>query len=180
MISLLTISLLIATALVSGVVYAHDQGHGVVWVDGEIVATACSLDTSSRYQTIIMPTEPINKISNGEENGFDQHFALHLINCVTGRTYNDGRPPDKWKTFQVTFDGENDSGGFSVDDETLGIKLEIIDGDGVEAIPGRPLPDVNIELGSMKMNYTLRLSSNGKSPHAGVYNSTIRYKIDYY
>jgi len=153
---------------------AHDQGHGIVNVSGEIVEAPCSVDVVSRAQTIEMPSQSV--ISVIKNNSLEREFSIRLVNC----TLNSTKQNDEWSSFQVTFDGDRDNNDFGVGGKAHGVALQIRDEEGNVAIPGQPLPKVTMEPGEMQLKYKLRLVGNGGTPSAGLYNSTIRYKLDYY
>jgi type 1 fimbria pilin len=152
------------------------QGWGRVNMQGAIIDTACAIAAGSREQVIDMETVPVaNIIRDGQ--GMTKPFSIELINCVLTRPNNN--LPD-WKHFQVTFDGEADGVLFGVRGEAKGIALQIADGQGNIAMPGKPLPLGNISLGTMQLNYAMRLVSNSQSLRVGAYSSAVRFKLDYY
>ncbi|HEJ0318276.1 TPA: type 1 fimbrial protein [Klebsiella aerogenes] len=160
-------------------VQAKDQGHGVVHMHGEILDTACNVDTASRDQTIDMGTQPVSElISQGV--GLARPFSIRLMNCVLTRIGHNSKPLDDWSKFQVTFDGTHDSDAFGVDGDARGVALQILDEAGNTAVPGEPLPACPLVPGRMQLNYTLRLIGNGDTLQAGTYHTTVRYKLDYY
>jgi|UPI000325E3B8 type 1 fimbria pilin len=152
------------------------QGWGRVNMQGAIIDTACAIAAGSREQVIDMETVPVADIIR-DGHGMIKPFSIELINCVLTRSNN--KLPN-WKHFQVTFDGETDGTSFGVQGEAKGVALQIADGQGNIATPGKPLPLGDISLGSMQLNYAMRLVSNSQSLRAGVYSSAVRFKLDYY
>ncbi|MGX1960596.1 fimbrial protein [Serratia proteamaculans] len=152
------------------------QGWGRVNMQGAIIDTACAIAAGSREQVIDMETVPVADIIR-DGQGVNKPFSIELINCVLTRPNN--TLPD-WKHFQVTFDGEADGALFGVQGEAKGVALQIADGKGNIATPGKPLPLGDISLGTMQLNYAMRLVSNNRSLRAGVYSSAVRFKLDYY
>lgn len=150
------------------------QGWGQVNMQGSIIDTACSITVESREQTIEMEMVPLaDIIRNG--HGYSRPFSIGLVNCIVERSNNEGR-----RQFQVTFDGDTDGGLFGVHGNVSGIGLQISDPQGNIAIPGKPLPLIDVLSGEMKLTYTLRLVANNHKLKAGDYFSSIRFKLDYF
>lgn len=145
--------------------------HGVVTMNGEIINSACNLDTPSRDQTIDMLTQPVSEIAS-EGTGLARPFDIQLENCNTSFSRN--------QYFRVTFDGKRDGTAFGVDGDAEGVGLQIRTKNGVVAVPGEAMPAEDIDDSSMRLKYTLRLIADGGDLQAGAYHTTIRYKIDYY
>ncbi|MED7793088.1 fimbrial protein [Klebsiella aerogenes] len=158
---------------------AGEQGHGTVRMNGEILDAACNVDTESRDQTINMLTQPVSEIIS-EQYGLDRPFTIRLVNCVLKRHSSNALPVNDWQYFQITFDGIHEGNAFGVEGGAKGVSLQIRDVNGHIAVPGQALPSEDIEPGSMKLNYNLRLIGNGSEIQPGSYHSTIRYKLDYY
>ncbi|HIE1062978.1 TPA: fimbrial protein [Serratia marcescens] len=152
------------------------QGWGRVNMQGAIIDTACAISAGSREQVIDMDTVPVADIIR-DGQGITRAFSIELIHCALSR--NDPKLPD-WKHFQITFDGEADGGLFGVHGEAKGVALQIADEQGNIAAPGNPLPLENISLGTMRLNYAMRLVTNNQPVRAGAYSSTVRFKMDYY
>ncbi|MFZ4835154.1 fimbrial protein [Rouxiella sp. Mn2063] len=157
-------------------VCATDAGSGRVKMQGAVTEAACAIDTSSRDQTIEMSIFPINSLLQSEASSH-KLFSINLINCVLGRV--NPNLPD-WQRFQITFDGLEDHGFFGVDGQARGIALQIADAEGNVAIPGNPLPSIAMMQGNRKLDYSLRLVGNQQTIRPGHYNSTIRFKMNYY
>lgn len=171
-----TLILLLSLYAVNLAWASQPQGWGQVNMMGAIIETACAIDTASRDQTINMGTIPVSQIAR-DGQGLTRPFSVRLVNCVLGR-YDKSLP--EWRHFQITFDGHNDAGVFSVTGAAKGIALQIVDSKGNIAIPGAPLPFGDITPHDMLLNYSLRLVSNHQLLRAGEYSSTIKFKMDYY
>ena len=152
------------------------QGWGRVNMQGAIIDTACAIATESQEQVIEMETVPVTDIVR-DGKGISKGFSIELTNCVLSRTE---KKLSDWQHFQMTFDGDNDDGLFGVDGEAKGVGLQIADAYGNVARPGSPLPTGEIEPGSMRLNYEMRLVANKKTLRPGAYYSAIRFKVDYY
>lgn len=172
--SLLTLLICVANSSTSS---AHDQGHGVVNMAGSIIDTPCAIDVPSRDQTIDMATLPLGQIIR-DGQGPTRPFSIQLVNC-TLTPLLPNRPD--WSHFQVTFDGPTAHDNlFSVSGRARGVGLQIADAAGVIAIPGKPMPAYGLQLGDMRLNYTLRLMGDHQTLRAGTYQTTLRFKLDYF
>lgn len=152
------------------------QGNGYVAVEGSIIDSPCAIDAGSRNQSIELTTIPISQMINNPK-GPPSPFSIRLINCVL-TPLTPGKPD--WQSFEITFDGSHDGDNFRLFGHSKGIALEITDTLGNQALPGKPLPARGIEPGSMTLNYSLRLVNNNQLFKSGNYQTTIRFKMDYY
>jgi type 1 fimbria pilin len=152
------------------------QGEGRVRVKGEVLESACAIDTLNRDQTINMKVLPVSQIQR-DGHGEKYRFSVKLINCVLKRL--DPKLPD-WSRFQITFDGQNDTGLFGINGEAKGIAIKITDEQGNIATPGKAMPAAIISPGDMLLNYSLHLVSNNQRLHAGEFSSTVKFRMDYY
>lgn len=160
----------------SHLTWAANQGQGEVTVQGRIIASACAIDIESRDQTINMATSPISQIIR---DGYgDVHmFSIKLVNCVL-KELNPGK--GDWRYFQITFDGREEFGLFGIDGTAKGLALQISDERGNVAMPGIPFKKNDIQPGTMRFNYGLRLMGNNQVMQPGDYYSTVRFKMNYY
>lgn len=162
--------------LCSHPVLSAKQGRGEVTVNGRIIASACAIDTESLDQTITMATLPVSQIIRDGQS--ERHeFNIELVNCTLEK-FNPAL--DDWRYFVVTFDGRDDAGLFGIDGNAKGIALQITDKQGNVAMPGVPMEKNDIQPGTMKFNYGLRLMGNNQVMKSGSYYSTVRFKMDYY
>lgn len=164
--------------LISFMLHAKEQGRGRVTLNGEIIDSACSLDMDNSDQTVDMLTQPISEIIS-ETEGLPKEITIGLNNCSLNKATKTNQT-DNWKYFQITFDGDHDDQFFGVSGDASGVALEIYDQSGNVALPGQPLPKMDIQAGKMKMKYFIKLVGNGKKLEPGAYFTTIRYKLDYY
>ncbi|OKB66579.1 pilin [Serratia marcescens] len=158
-------------------VQARDQGHGRVNMEGSIIDTPCAIDVASRDQTIDMLTLPVGQIIR-DGYGPTRPFSIRLVDCaLTPMLPN---RPD-WSHFRVTFDGPTAHDDlFSVSGQARGVGLQIADIAGAIAVPGKPMPASALQVGSMRLDYTLRLVGDHQTLRAGAYRTTIRFKLDYF
>lgn len=170
---------LLALAVLSLVPFASaaNSMHGNVRMHGSIIDTPCAIAADSRDQSIDLSVIPVSTIIS-EGVSPSRPFTIQLINCsleTSQKNKND------WSKFAITFDGKTTNGNlFSADGEATGVGIQISDSAGNIAVPGQTMPERNIEAGQMKLDYSLRLMANRETVRAGTYQSTIRFKMDYY
>lgn len=143
-------------------------------MQGSIIDTACAIAVDSREQSIDMGVIPVADIIR-DGQGRSKLFSIHLVNCVL-------KHPEKagGKHFQVTFDGDAEEGLFGLYGDTSGVSLQISDGLGNIASPGKALPFANVVPGNMRMDYAMTLVANHHAVKSGDYYSSIRFKLDYF
>ncbi|WP_440515030.1 fimbrial protein [Serratia sarumanii] len=167
-------SCLLSFLLVSKAVAETSVGWGRVNMQGAIIDTACAIAVESREQIIDMGIIPVADIAR-DGQGRSKHFSIQLVDCAIEHPKK-----ENWKHFQVTFDGDANEGLFGVRGNTSGVGLQISDGLGNIAFPGKALPLVDINPGSMRMNYSFKLVANNHALKSGDYFSSIRFKLDYF
>ncbi|EMI5492678.1 type 1 fimbrial protein [Providencia stuartii] len=156
--------------------YRATQGDGYVAVEGSIIDSPCAIEAGSRNQSIELKTIPISQMIH-DKQGPIRPFSIRLINCVL-TPLTPGKPD--WQSFEITFDGSHDGDNFRLFGKAKGISLKITDEQGNHAFPGKPLPARSIESGSMTLNYGMRLVTNNQRLESGNYQTTVRFKMDYY
>jgi len=170
-------SMLIAGSMFAvGSMAAKNMGWGTISMEGAIVETACAIDVGSQDQTIDMGVVPIGQVIR-DGRGNTRPFAIQLVDCQLSAP-TPAAP--EWRYFQVTFDGPADRGLFAVNGDSQGVAIRITDSLGNVAIPGDRMPPGNIVPGSMRLNYFLDLMGNHEVLRAGAYQSTVRFKLNYY
>ncbi len=155
---------------------ASSHGWGKVLMSGEIVDTACTIETDSRDQIIDMGIIPLSIIKEFSKAP-PKNFNIRLVGCRWER-YSSNK--NQWQTFDVTFDGPGVDNFFTVTGEAKGVQLEIRDEQGIQVIPGKTLPKKSIASGDMSLKYTLQLVTNHQRLQPGSYQTLLRFKIDYY
>jgi type 1 fimbria pilin len=172
--TLIVFSCLFIPVLFSAYAAGGLAGWGRVNMQGSIIDTACAIAVDSREQSIDMGVIPVADIIR-DGQGRSKPFSIALVDCVLDR-------PGKadWKHFQVTFDGDTEGDLFGVRGGASGVGLQISDGSGNIASPGKVLPFVDIIPGSMQLNYSLKLVANNHALKLGDYFSSIRFKLDYF
>ncbi|MTC61460.1 type 1 fimbrial protein [Providencia rustigianii] len=157
-------------------VHAIEYGAGRVTMVGEITDAACTISMDSRDQIIDMGVLPIGTIRQ-EGVGPVKDFEIQLVNCDLVK-HSD--PTKTWHALKMTFEGAEDNGLFQVFGEARGVGLFMQDARQQQVIPGESLSEKNIIPPSMRLSYTLRLTSNFQPLRSGHYQSFIRFKVDYY
>jgi len=165
-------------------VVAAEQQNGVVTLGGEILDSACAIDTSSAYQVIEMDPMPVGRLIRLGE-GDPHSFTLRLTNCSLTRN-NPDRPGEKlpdWQHVRVTFDGVPDRQGrsFAANGSSQGVAFHIIDAQGRESLPGVPM--AMIPLSSARdqvLHYTLKLVGNDQPLSVGSHRAAVRFRLEYY
>lgn len=171
---LLVFSCLLSPVLSSSCAAGGLAGWGAVNMQGSIIDTACAIAVDSREQSIDMGVIPMSDIIR-DGRGRSKPFSIDLINCVLERP---GK--ENWKNFQVTFDGDADGELFGVHGGVSGVGLQISDGLGNIAFPGKALPLMDISPGDRQLKYSLRLMPNNHALKSGNYFSSVRFKLDYF
>lgn len=172
--TLIVFSCLFPSVLFSAYAAGDLAGWGRINMQGSIIDTACAIAVDSREQSIDMGVIPVADIIR-DGQGRSKPFSIVLIDCVLDRPGN-----AEWKNFKVTFDGDKEGDLFGVRGGASGVGLQISDGSGNIASPGKVLPFVDILPGSMQLNYSLKLVANNHALKPGDYFSSIRFKLDYF
>nr|WP_260441621.1 fimbrial protein [Serratia fonticola] len=151
-------------------------GEGRVNMQGSIIDSACTIAVENNDQTInigVLPVEDI--VLNGQ--GRSKPFVIALLDCdLTDSNYQlPGR-----RAFQVTFDGDAEGDLFSVRGTASGIALRINDVVNDIVKPGKPLRLINGLSHSIALNYTATLVANNQIVNAGIFVSSVRFKLDYF
>ncbi|MCK7104467.1 type 1 fimbrial protein [Enterobacter cloacae] len=157
--------------------FAANLGEGAVLIQGAVLYTPCAIDLDSRDQTIDMGDTPVSEIAT-KGYGPTRAFTVRLINCLMLPTPGNSKYDSEY--YQITFEPMIGTERFSVHGDAQGIELAIRDIDGNIAAPGVAFPAREVTAGSMNLNYSLQLVSNGQPLIAGDYQSLIRFRMDYY
>ncbi|MGJ3355926.1 fimbrial protein [Providencia sp. Je.9.19] len=143
-------------------------------MQGSIMDTACAIDTGSYEQSIDMGNLPISLLRN-QGQGQEQSFFITLIGCkLTSYT------GESWKIFEISFDGSTNGNWFAVSGTARGVALSLADANGIAILPGKKLAQQNIQAGKHILGYQLRLVSDRTLLRVGQYQTSIRFKLDYY
>ncbi|MFJ7883522.1 fimbrial protein [Pseudomonas sp. NPDC096917] len=162
---------------------AANQGNGIVTLEGQIVDSACALDTGSAYQLIEMPPVPVGRLIRDGDS--DPHpFSLRLVACTLTRP--DPETPGEylpdWQHVRVTFDGLTDREGrsFAAQGSSQGVALHITDMQGRESVPGVPMPMAPISADDLSLHYIVQLVGNNQPMVVGAHRAAVRFRLEYY
>lgn len=145
--------------------YAYE---GRVHVNGSIIDSACSIDVDSREQSIDMGIIPLSVIRQSGR-GLDKNVSINLINCMV----------NEYKHFKITFDGDAEGDLFGVRGDASGVGLQISDNKGI-IFPGKAISLRGYFHDDSTLKYSLRLMANSHVLKAGMYSSSVRFKLDYF
>lgn len=153
---------------------AADNLHGKVTLSGSIYSPPCTIATESLDQSIDMGILPISVLKQWGQSP-QRPFTIDLVNCrlvsVNG---------DAWRAFSVTFEGPADKYGFTLFGHGAGASLRVNDENGNPVQPGSPLPTQAQPLNGRTLKYGLRVISNYSPYKPGNFQTTLRFKLDYY
>lgn len=169
-----TFSLMTLLAIsVPSLSFAHlNDSEGKVWMLGEIVESACTIDSESVDQTVDMGVLPIGVLySEGE--GPSKGFQIKLIDCLWGDDTQ-----SNYSNLDITFTGNTDGKYFLVNGDAAGVVLELEDVNRNPIIPGEK---INYPGGRQDISnqYFLKLLPNGELMKPGSYYSLLHFNINY-
>jgi len=174
--SSLLCSLLLGCLFARDAVAGDPSDRARVIVEGRILDTPCTIDPGSQEQTIRMGATPVGIIAR-DGAGQPVPFTVRLRDCVLQRF--DRRLPD-WQGLSITFDGVSDGEDFAANGAAGGVALRISDADGHRAVPGKPLPGMQLVQGDQALAFTLQLVSNHRPLVKGEYHAVIHFGISYF
>lgn len=162
---------------------AANQGNGLVTLEGQILDSACALDSGSVYQLIEMDPVPMGRLIR-EGDGDPHPFSLRLVQCSLTRP-DPERPgqylPD-WQHVRVTFEGLSDREGrsFASSGTSRGVALHITDSQGRESTPGIPMPMTPLSGEDQSLHYIVQLVGNDQPMAVGSHRAAVRFRLEYY
>ncbi|WP_118987700.1 fimbrial protein [Photorhabdus sp. CRCIA-P01] len=174
--SLLTL-LVLASLILSFMAMAISQEHGRVNMQGSIIDTPCTIALGNQDQTIDISSILVGQIIRGGHEPI-RLLSIQLINCLLTPVLLNRLSRSH---FRVTFDGtaaRNDL--FSMNGEASGVGLQISDSTGAVVVPGKPMPVEDLQISSMRLDYTLRLVTAHQVLRAEALHTMIRFKLDYF
>ncbi len=177
-----TSSLLVSSPLYL-TAFAASQGNGVVLLEGQIIDSACALETGSDYQLIEMDPVPLGRLIR-EGDGDPHPFSLRLVNCSLTRPDPDrpGQNLPDWQHLRVTFEGLSDRDGrsFAAEGSSEGVALHITDLQGHESTPGVPMPMMPSAGQDQALHYIVQLVGNERPMAVGAHRAAVRFRLEYY
>lgn len=163
---------------VSGSVNAY-RLDGQAHLYGEVLASACTIALSDRFQSVEMGDLALRDFQRGRDRPA-REFVIHLDNCITtGEKGRDGRvdPP-----VRVRFDGLPGAhpGMFRTLGDAGGVALVLWDDRHERVYPGEYLPAVYQKAWSQQaLRYRIELVPDGNRMSAGDYSAALRFSVDY-
>lgn len=148
---------------------------GRVSMNGNIISSACDINTGDGYQTIAMHTETRGRLKHIGE-GIPQFFSIELTNCTLGESVS----PDAWSYLNVIFDGDEEQGMFRVQGNAGGVALELKNSNGSVIHPGQVVLWQQTPVTNNRMDYQIKLKSTMRDLIVGDYSAIIRYRIEYF
>lgn len=149
------------------------QEHGKVDLSGEIVESACTIDTDSIDQTIDMGIIPIsNMMKFGESES--KEFSINLVDCRWGEDTK-----NNYQGFDIKFSGQSNEQYFLVTGEAEGVELRLNDYLGKQIFPGQKVLFEGETSESIVNKYSFKLIANGETLKPGLFFSLINYTISY-
>lgn len=150
------------------------QGQGRVYVNGQILTSACNIHTDDLWQEFVFDSLTPYVIENNA-GGNEKMFSLRLVNC-------DLKDEGELKSIAFTFLGDavsHDPSLFSVSGEAKGIALKVMGSEGEQALPGKPMSSVFPNEKEHRLDYSLRVVSDGKDFQEGDWTGSIRFMLTY-
>lgn len=147
---------------------------GKIALSGSILDTPCAIAMDSIDQSIDLGTVPVSVLKQWGESPL-QPFTIHLMGCRLQSPVGQA-----WQTFAITFDGPADNTGFVVYGQASGVSLILEDRAGERIQPGVPFHEGAIVAGNRTLEYGLRIASNSAAYQPGDFQTTLRFKLDYY
>lgn len=157
------------------VALAQDQGHGRVTINGQIIASACTIAAEDVYQSIYLGELPLRTLVAAGQGPL-RAFNLHLIKCVLNKGVGKGQ----WRDVLVTFDGVADGTAlFATQGDAQGVGIRIIDSHQQIATVGSVMSAVELEPDTTTLKYQLQLVRNNTALRAGEFSSVIKFMVHY-
>lgn len=150
------------------------QGHGRVGMNGQILASACSIHTDDVWQEVKFDMHSQQTVLN---NGglLEKPFSLRLVNCRL-----DNYDGEEWSSFAVTFDGEAVTGNsalFSVNGDARGVALKVMDSRGHTATPGVAMNSIPLNREDYQLDYRLQVVPSGEAFEEGTWSGAVRFMV---
>lgn len=155
---------------------AKDHGKGDVSVNGQIQESACNIHLEDVLQSLTFDNVKVGHILNNNENKA-KDFTIRLVNCSVEK----GKAA-LWETVNISFDGPPDRQNgdlFSMSGKGSGVAVQIKDSNGQQISPGDRVNIAKVEDGQMRLDFKIRLVSNGTQLLLGNLSTTIKFTIEY-
>lgn len=156
-----------------GALPAH-QGQGRVVMNGQVLASACSIHTEDVWQEITFDTHSHHTVLNNG-GSLEKPFSLRLVNCRL-----DNNEGNTGAAFTVTFDGKpvsENSALFSVDGNARGVALKVVDNNNHVAVPGVEMNSIPLNEEGNRLDYRLQVVASGEDFAEGAWSGSVRFMV---
>lgn len=153
--------------------------NGQTAMHGEVLASACTIALSDRFQTVSMGDLTLRDFHRGAERP-SRALVIHLDNCITTGKNQRVRQVDP--PVRVRFDGIRGSEPwlFRTQGGARGVALMLRDARQEVVYPGEYLPAWYQKAYSQQaLTYRIELVPDGSQITAGDYSAALRFSIDY-
>lgn len=163
---------IILVSITSNAFAALHQPEGKVWMLGEIVESACTIDSGSLDQVVDMGILPIGVLRSRRESE-EREFEINLVECLWGEDTQ-----NNYTNFDISFTGNTQDNYFLVHGDAKGVFLSLADSNRKQIIPGEK---INYPGGKPEITnkYFLKLLPNGDEMKPGDFESLIHFNISY-
>ncbi|ECZ5471650.1 type 1 fimbrial protein [Salmonella enterica subsp. houtenae serovar 44:z36,[z38]:-] len=152
---------------------------GRTTMSGEVLASACTIALSDRFQTVSMGDLTLREFHRGGERPV-RDLVIHLDNCLTSGMNEMFRKIDP--PVRVRFDGirGREPWMFQTQGEAKGVALMLRDERQEIVYPGEYLPaQYQKAYNQQVLKYRIELVPDGERLTAGDYSAVLRFNIDY-
>lgn len=173
---LVTLALLMSVCSVLKASPVKNEGRGRVSVNGQILASACSIHTDDIRQEVLFDIQSFRNLTDNSGFG-EKFFSLRLTNCRLEK-----ETQDEWDSVSVTFDGEINSVNpslFSVHGEARGVALRVLSARGEQAYPGLPMHNIPLSQKGSQLDYRLQIVPDGEPLEEGHWSGSLRFMVLY-
>ncbi|HIF6626635.1 TPA: fimbrial protein [Serratia marcescens] len=164
----------------AGTYTSLDPFRGKATIQGEVLATGCSIAFPDRYQTVALGDVPLRTLAVKAERVM-RPFHIRLDDCVPSG--NDNKQQNIDPAVRIRFDGirgENNAAYFLPAGAGKGIALILRDERNEVLYPGEYSQAIFDRSHNQQMlNFTLELVADGTSLTAGDYYAALRFNVDY-
>lgn len=154
----------------------QNEGSSRVSVNGQIIASACSIHTDDIRQEILFDALSQRTVRDNSVVG-EKAFSLRLTNCRLEK-----ETQGEWKSVTVTFDGEvssRNSSLFLVNGNSRGLALKLTSADGEQAFPGVSMNKIPLNREGLRLDYKLKVVHDGESFEEGFWFASLRFMVAY-
>ena len=163
-------------SFLSTIAVAGNKQQGKVRVGGEIIESACTIETEDVWQEVDFGNVFLSGLSSRNKN-VERDFQIRLVHCSPERGKG-----NKWVSASVAFDGavENtDDTVFTMKGKGDFVGFRIIDSNDDSAHSGKPLMPVILLNDKKDIDFKVRLVTRNGEISTGNATSLVRFIVDY-